>query len=129
IIQGQKPVVEQIYLSIDGVENYYKMGAQFWSDYAWPGSKGTPGAKMYLSIRNFGSSDAKTYDGDWALFKLLSDASITKDASSSQYICSWRFQRENAYNIIVSYQLNAGSSKNPFGGNLFKSLTLPSRIN
>jgi type VI secretion system protein ImpL len=129
IVQGQKPIVEQIYLSIDGVESYYKMGAQFWDDYVWPGSKGTPGAKMYLSIRNFGSSDAKTYDGDWSLFKLLSDASITQGASSSQYTCSWRFQRENTYNIIVSYQLNAGSSKNPFAGNLFKSLNLPSRIN
>ncbi|HVO74581.1 MAG TPA: type VI secretion system membrane subunit TssM, partial [Ignavibacteriaceae bacterium] len=128
-VQGQKPVVEQVYLSIDGIENYYKMGAQFWTDYTWPGSKGTPGAKMYLSIRNFGSSDPKSYEGDWALFKLLSDATITRGESSSLYTCSWRFQRENRYNIIVSYQLNAVSSKNPFAGSLFKSINLPSRIN
>ncbi len=129
LVQGQRPVVEQTYLSIDGVENYYKMGAQFWSDYVWPGSKGTPGAKMYISIRNYGSSDAKSYDGDWALFKLLNDASVTRGESSSQYICSWHFQRENTYDVVVSYKLNAGSSRNPFSGNLFRSINLPSRIN
>jgi len=105
------------------------MGAQFWSDYVWPGSKGTPGAKMYISIRNYGSSDAKSYDGDWALFKLLNDASVTRGESSSQYICSWHFQRENTYDVVVSYKLNAGSSRNPFSGNLFRSINLPSRIN
>jgi type VI secretion system protein ImpL len=128
-VQGRMPVVEQTYISVDGVENYYKMGTQFWSDYVWPGSKGTPGAKMYISIRNYGSSDSKSYDGDWALFKLLNEASITRGESSSQYICSWRFQRDNTYDVVVSYKLNAGSSKNPFSGNLFKSINLPSRIN
>lgn len=128
-VQGQKPVVEQTYISIDGVENYYKMGAQFWTDYEWPGSKGTPGAKMYISIRNYGSSDAKFFDGDWALFRLLNEASVTRGETSSQYVCSWHFQRENVYDVIVSYKLNAVSSKNPFSGNLFSSINLPSGIN
>ena len=129
LINNQKPIVEQIYLSIDNFDNYYKMGAAFWIDYSWPGSRGTPGARMNISIRNYGNSDTKSFDGEWALFRLLQDASVSTGETASQYVFNWVFKKENNYDIIVSYLLNAGSSRNPFSPSFFKSFNVPSKIN
>ncbi len=127
-VLGQKPIVEQVYLFLDGVENYYKMGVPFWADYSWPGSKGVSGARLNVSIHGYGTSDTKTYDGDWALFKLFDDATVSRGGSSSQYIFNWLFKKEGVYNIIVSYIVNTNSSKNPFASNFFSSFNLPNRI-
>jgi len=62
-VGSSKPIVEQVYLYLDGTEDYYKMGSPFWIDFAWPGVKGTPGARMNISIRNLGTSDTKNFDG------------------------------------------------------------------
>ena len=126
-VNGQKPIVEQVNLYIDGVEEPYRMGSPFWKDYNWPGGKGTPGARLNISIRNSGT-DTKNYNGDWALFKLLNDASVSRGESSSQYNLNWFFTKSN-YDITVSYLLNAGSSKNPFSKNFFTSFNLPGKIN
>ncbi len=126
-VLGDKPIVEQVYLNLDGVENYYKMGAPFWTDYTWPGTKGTPGTRLYISIYGLGTSDIKVYDGDWALFKLFNDATISK-GSSSQYIFNWLFKKQSEYNIIVPYLVDIGSSKNPFTSNFFSSFNLPNKI-
>ncbi len=127
-VLGDKPIVEQVYLYLDGVENYYKMGVPFWTDYSWPGSKGTPGARLNISIHGYGSSETKAFDGDWALFKLFGDATVSRGGSSSQYVFNWLFKKQGDYNIIVSYIVNTNSSKNPFAANLFSSFNLPNRI-
>jgi type VI protein secretion system component VasK len=92
-------------------------------------SKGTPGARMNINIRDYGTSETKSYEGEWALFRLLDEAAVTSGGSSSQYVLNWFFQRAGAYNVIVTYQLNAGSSKNPFADNFFKTFNLPGKIN
>jgi type VI secretion system protein ImpL len=128
-IGNEKPIVEQVYLYIDGVENYYKMGSPFWSDFVWPGVRGTPGARMNISIRNIGTSDSKSYEGEWALFRLLNQATISRGESSSQYTFNWFFQKSGSYDVTVSYQLSSGSSKNPFARDFFNSFHLPDRLN
>ncbi len=129
MIGNDKPIVEQIYLYLDGVEDYYKMGSPFWTDFVWPGGKGTPGARMNISIRNLGTSDMKSYDGEWALFRLLNQATITPGESPSQYNFNWFFQKSGSYDVTVSYQLSSGSSKNPFTRDFFSSFHLPDKIN
>ncbi|RPI68434.1 MAG: hypothetical protein EHM47_14510, partial [Ignavibacteriales bacterium] len=37
IVNGQKPIVEQVNLYVDGIDEPYRMGAAFWKDYSWPG--------------------------------------------------------------------------------------------
>jgi type VI secretion system protein ImpL len=129
IINNQKPIVEQVYLSIDNLDDYYKMGAPFWKDYSWPGSSGTPGVRMNISIRGYGTSETKTYDGEWSFFRLLQDASVSSGETSSQYVLRWNFRKENNYDIGVMYLLNAGSSRNPFSAGFFKSFILSEKIN
>lgn len=128
-IGNDKPIVEQVYLYLDGVEDYYKMGSPFWIDFAWPGGKGTPGARMNISIRNIGTSDTKSYEGEWALFHLLNQATISPGDSPSQYNFNWFFQKSGSYDVTVSYQLSSGSSKNPFTRDFFSSFHLPDKIN
>ncbi|HEY6906474.1 MAG TPA: type VI secretion system membrane subunit TssM [Ignavibacteriaceae bacterium] len=128
-IGSAKPLVEQVYLYLDGTEDYYKMGSPFWSDFTWPGTKGTPGAKMNISLRNLGTSETKSYDGEWALFRLLNQATISRGESSSQYNFNWFFQKTGSYNVTVSYQLNTGSSKNPFARDFFNTFRLPDKLN
>ena len=128
IINGKKPIVEQIYLNLDGTENYYQMGAPFWTDYTWPGNKGTPGVRMNISIHDYGTSDTKTFDGEWALFRLIKDASISEAGSSSQYRLTWNFKKENLYNVNVSYMLHTYSSKNPFSSGFFSSFNIPNKL-
>ncbi|QQS36594.1 MAG: type VI secretion system membrane subunit TssM [Ignavibacteriales bacterium] len=127
-IRGQKPIVEQVYLNINGNEDYYKMGSPFWTDYNWPGGRGAPVARMNISIRDYGTSETKGFDGEWALFKLLQDAS-SMQGQSAQYNVNWSFKKENVYDVTVTYQLTAGSSKNPFTSGFFRALTIPASIN
>jgi type VI secretion system protein ImpL len=123
-----KPIVEQVYLYLDGEEDYYKMGSPFWTDFTWPGAKGTPGARMNISIRNMGTSDSKSYEGEWAMFRLLQEATVSR-GSSSQYNFNWFFQKNGSYDVTVSYQLNSGSSQNPFARDYFSTFHLPDKIN
>lgn len=123
------PFVEQVYLNLDGYENTYKMGTQSWTFYSWPGNRGAPGARMNISLSDYGTSDTKYFEGDWALFKLLGDASVSQGESSSQLIFNWIFYKNNFYDVTVSYILKAASSRNPFSENFFKSFSLPNKIN
>ena len=127
-VSGTKPIVEQVYLNLDGTENYYKMGAPFWSDYSWPGGKGTACARLNISVYGYGTSEMKSYDGEWALFKLFDEAAVFTGSSSSHYVFNWNFKKTGVYNIYVSYVVNAGSSKNPFASNFFGSFNLPDKI-
>jgi len=129
-IGGYNPTVIQVYLNLDGYEDTYKMGTQFWTDYYnWPGNKGTPGARMNISLQDYGTSDTKTFEGVWALFRLLDDASVSRGESSSQFIFNWNFYKDNNYDVTVSYILEAKSSRKPFSENFFRSFSLPNKIN
>ena len=127
-VDGKKATVIQVNLSIDGVEETYKMGSAFWTDYTWPGSRGTPGARMNVTLSDYGKSDTKAFDGEWAFFRLLANASSSRAESSSQFVFNWTFFNQNFYDITVSYTLSAASSSNPFSANFFKSFELPDRI-
>jgi type VI protein secretion system component VasK len=82
---------------------------------------------MLLSVHDYGTIE-NTFDGDWSLFKLL-NVGIIKKESSSLYNVNWYYKKENQFDIIVSYQLQASSSKNPFSGGFFKGFNLPRSIN
>ena len=97
--------------------------------YNWPNSQSNPGTALYITLNEYGTSDIKSYEGEWALFRLLNDASISRGDASSQINLSWNFSKPNLYDVTVSYILNAGSSKHPFSKNFFKSFKLPNKVN
>ncbi|MEE9429995.1 MAG: type VI secretion system membrane subunit TssM [Melioribacteraceae bacterium] len=128
LINGSKPIVEQTYLYINGIEDKYYSGSPYWIDIDWPVKQGGTGAKLNISIRNFGSGDEKSFDGEWALFRLLDLADIGRK-SSRLYQISWNFSKMNFYNIRTSYELRASSAKNPFKQGYLKQFHLPEKIN
>jgi type VI protein secretion system component VasK len=104
------------------------MGTQFWTKYlTWP--TGTPGARINISLSDNSTSNTKVFDGEWALFRLLGDASFSQGETSSQFIFNWEFYKENFYDVTVRYILEAKSSREPFSKNFFKSFSLPNKIN
>jgi len=42
---------------------------------------------------------------------------------------NWFFQKNGSYDVTVSYQLNSGSSQNPFARDYFSTFHLPDKIN
>ena len=128
IFHGEKPIVEQIYLYINGFEDKYYCGAPYWIDFDWPIKHGRAGAELNISIRGLGSAEEKNIDGEWALFRLLDLANIERK-SSRLYQISWKFTKKVSYNIRVSYELRASSTKNPFRHEYLKSFYLPKTIN
>lgn len=127
-ISDKKATVIQYYLKIDGVIETYKMGSPFETIYNWPNNS-SPGTALYITLNEYGTSEIKSHDGEWALFRLLNDASISRGDASSQIILNWNFSKPNLYDVTVGYILNAGSSKHPFSKNFFKSFKLPNTVN
>ena len=128
-VSERKATVIQYYLKIDGVTETYKMGSPSEKIYTWPNNLSTPGAALYITLNEFGTSDIKSYEGEWALFRLLNDASMLRGDASSQIILNWNFSKPNLYDVTVGYVLNAGSSRHPFSKAFFKSFKLPNTVN
>ncbi|HMN24229.1 MAG TPA: type VI secretion IcmF C-terminal domain-containing protein, partial [Ignavibacteriaceae bacterium] len=128
-ISDRKVTVIQYYLKIDGEVDVYKMGSPSETTFNWPNNKNTPGSALYISLNEFGTSDIKSYSGEWSFFRLLNDATISRGNASSQLILNWNFSKPNLYDVNVSYILNAGSSRHPFSQNFFRSFKLPNTVN
>lgn len=128
IIKGNKPIVEQISLYINGFEDKYYSGAPYWINIKWPIKHMNEGVRLNISIRGFGSAHEKNFEGEWALFRLLDLANIERK-SSRLYQLNWNFVENNSYDVRVSYELQAESSKNPFKQGYFTRFKLPKKIN
>ena len=128
-IGEKKLTVIQVYLNLDGIDETYKMGSAFWTEFSWPGSRGTPGARLNVTLSDYGTSETIAYDGEWAFFRLLANAASTRAETSSKFILNWKFYKENFYDVTVIYTLSATSSRNPYSANFFRSFKLPERIN
>jgi type VI secretion system protein ImpL len=113
-ISGPTPIVDQVCLTIDGVQDCYRMGRPRWIDFTWPGRTGPPGANLEILTRGGSSSEPKRFDGDWGWFRLLGKARIQRESSTS-YRLQWLFTREDRYHVLVKYRLQASSAYNPFG--------------
>ncbi len=127
-LDSAAPVVEQVCLTIDGKQDCYRMGRQYWTDFIWPGTEGAPGAQLKLLTRS-GTTDPVQYDGSWGFFRLLEKARIQK-ISSSLYKLQWTIQDGHNYEVFVNYELRANSAYNPFGNaREFFAFTCPDRLN
>ena len=121
-----KPIVEQVYININGVEEKYYMGSPYWFDVNWPLKQGRAGADLTISLTGVGFAEKK-YEGEWGLFRLLDEANIERK-SSRLFQLSWNFKKDGRYDVRVSYELRASSTKNPFKQRYLSSIDLPKKI-
>lgn len=105
------PAVDQVSLRLLGRENVYQLGFQSWTQYDWPGQGD---AVLRVSTRE-GEMPPKSFQGEWALFRLLDQARIQRRGSATEYELRWTFEQPGAYSITARYNLRTRSSTNPFG--------------
>ncbi len=123
-----KPIVEQTHLYLDGIDSYYNMGAPSWEDFSWPGREGSPGARLDITVRDIGGVKPIRFEGQWAFFRLLNEAS-TERITSSRFMLSWNFKNPGFYDITIKYLLQAESAKNPFSRDFLSAFHLPRGLN
>jgi type VI secretion system protein ImpL len=109
--EGDAPTPSQVFISIHGTDDAYRMGSyRPWVPFSWPGR---PGALLSISTQQ-GDLPAKQYNGDWALFRLLDDATVRRVAQT-QYELRWPFRQPGSYALTAQYTLRAKSASAPFG--------------
>ena len=113
-VKGVAPFVDQIYLYIDGIDNYYQMGGQYPTDYSWPGRQGSPGTRLEVFIAGGNNPEAKRFSGEWGWIRLLQQATFQRQ-TAARYQIKWLFSYKDQYQIRVKYDLQATSAYNPFG--------------
>ncbi|MEM8557349.1 MAG: type VI secretion system membrane subunit TssM [Bacteroidota bacterium] len=106
---GNAPPADGIYLNVQGQRLEYRMGSvRPWTSFVWPGS--SPGAELTVASR--GQQFDKTYEGDWALFRLLADARM-EARGSTQFQTRWSFSEGGTFVINVPFDLRTRSSVSP----------------
>jgi type VI secretion system protein ImpL len=104
------PAVDQVSIRLLGREDIYTMGFQSWTRYDWPGA----GDALLRVSTQAGELAPRSYDGAWALMRMLQDARITP-RTSTQFELRWSFERPGEYTITARYNLRTQSAANPFG--------------
>jgi type VI secretion system protein ImpL len=90
-----------------------------WTQVVWPGRSG---AGLRISTQQ--GPDAKEFNGDWAWFRLLQEATVQRQ-SSTEYLLLWPFDN----GVTVQYNLRTRSGSNPFNNlNSFFSFSCPESL-
>ena len=106
IAEGSPYMVSDIKLSIDGTANTYKMGPRDWWVYKWPGETRK---EARLTVRGSeGLSEQIVRQGDWALLRLIDDASVVR--KGSWYRMEWTLKEGT---IRVQMEFKPQRSDNP----------------
>ena len=127
VYNDTKPIVKEINLMINGQEYGYISGSPYSLNIEWP-RKGNRSSRLNISISGIGTVSKKNFEGEWAMFRLFDEGTIVK-RTSREFDISWKFTQRNYYDIIISYELKANKSNNPFKYRYFGSYKIPHQIN
>ncbi|WP_412068632.1 type VI secretion system membrane subunit TssM [Rubrivirga sp. IMCC43871] len=98
--------VDAIALGAHGRNTVYQLGSRRWEDMRWPGA---PGA--YVTVQRAGGPLTIDAEGDWALFRLLQQATI-RPQGGTLYDVSWSFS-EGPHSVTVRYEMRTSSENSP----------------
>ncbi len=120
------PAVDQVSIEIHGADDVYGLGSyRPWVPFSWPGNSG---AMVSISTQT-GDLPPKRFDGDWALFRMLQQARVTR-RSAANYEIRWTFEELGQWNITALYNLRTRSAANPFSDpRSFFAFRPPSSLN
>ena len=120
------PPVDQVTINIHGTEDVYGLGSyRPWTPVSWPGPSG---ALVSVSTQQR-DLPPKTFDGSWALFRMLEAARVTRQ-SQAAYELRWTFEEPNRWRITALYNLRTRSASNPFNDpRSFFSFRPPASLN
>jgi type VI secretion system protein ImpL len=106
------PEIAQITLTIDGQVVEYHNGPEQWVMVNWPAAGKVRGASLRVRGRS-GVDETIQQDGEWGLFRLLEQGTISGDPTSRTFNVVWHL-RTHKMNITVS--VRPARSETPFFG-------------
>ena len=116
--------VSEIMLESNGQSYRYRNGPQEWRRFTWPGDQNTLGARVAGVSRRGQVRDEVKVSGPWALFRLLNQASISRE-SSSEFVLQWELNGGLSDPLVVRYRLRADRQANVFSRRVLSSFSLP----
>ena len=117
--------VSEIMLESSGQSYRYRNGPQEWRRFTWPGDQNSLGAKVAGVSRRGQVRDEIKVSGPWALFRLLSQASISRKGAS-EFEVQWELNGGLSDPLLVRYRLRADRQANVFSHQVLSSFSLPS---
>jgi type VI secretion system protein ImpL len=128
------PGVSEITLTVDGQKVTYRNGPQSWSPMVWPGAEGDPGAS--IKAKGLGKNGDVVRKGDWGLWRLLAEATVTGTAGQQVYSIKWDLTDQQVG--VITIRLRPKRAEAPLFGvpsrgvrkylELFSSLRVPKSI-
>jgi len=115
-ISGELPELDQLYINIEGREEYYVWGRPKPTIFRWPGQEGAHIARLELVMKDPNRNpEQKKYSGDFSLFRLLAETDIEPEkGTKKEFKLAWYFSRGDQYRIKLNYKLKALSEDNIF---------------
>src|SRR5690606_11166621 len=110
------PGVSEIVLTVDGQKVNYRNGPQSWSPMVWPGAEGDPGAS--IKAKGLGKNADVVRKGDWGLWRLLAEATVSGTAGQQVYTIKWDLSDQQVG--VITIRLRPKRAETPLFG-------LPSR--
>ena len=98
--------VDAVAIGVHGTNSVYQLGSTRWSDVRWPGA---PSA--YVTIQRRDGPLTREYEGDWAIFRLLQNATI-RARGGTLYDVRWSF-REGPHTVTAQYEMRTTSETSP----------------
>ncbi|MFN8179148.1 MAG: type VI secretion system membrane subunit TssM [bacterium] len=117
-VSGTPPFIKTTSLTVGDARIVYDMGLSKETRVVWPGETQTGGARVSVTADG-PEPDAISFDGPWALFRLLDRATV-EAKSESEYRIRWNLERKGSYAISVPYDLRASAAANPFASGFFQ---------
>jgi type VI secretion system protein ImpL len=128
------PGVSEITLEVDGKKVSYRNGPQSWTAMEWPGTEGAPGAS--IKAKGLGRNGDVVRKGDWGLWKLLAEATVTGTAGQQVYSIKWDLSDQQVG--VITIRLRPKRAETPLFGvpargvrkylDLFATLNVPKSI-
>ncbi len=126
--------VSEIIFEVDGQKVSYKNGPQQWKPMVWPGAEGSPRAS--IKAKGLGKNGEVVRDGDWGLWKLLAEATVSGSAGQQVYSIKWDLSDQQVG--IITIRLRPKRNETPLFGlpsrgvrkylGLFTSLRVPKSV-
>jgi len=121
------PGLEEIVLEVDEHRERYRMTPEEWVPLSWPGAYGSGKAAIEAVPIGRGQRRTLRFDGAWALFRLLDQATITGQ-SRTAFEAKWRIGEEGTQPTPVAIEVKASAYANPFRGTRPADFRPPGRL-
>ena len=98
--------ISQLVLDIDGQVVKYSHGPQVSVPVQWPGPKGSSQVRLYATLAGGGNTPSQSFEGPWALFRLLDRAQLQPTSQPEKMIATFNLEGRRA-----QFEINSASAK------------------